>query len=154
MLAPDRAAPAAAELARALTRAGHEAAVLRPRALPAAPLALRKIGDELERFPGALLALHEGGFDAAHALSPTLACAAIVWARRTGRPAALTVLEPPRRDTLAARRLRLATWRRAVGHGRVAAATPEAAAALRRWLAVDAPVVAPGDAAGNLALYV
>jgi hypothetical protein len=171
--------PPDGKLAHALAAAGHTGAVLSPaghpavagplasgppletagfdtvrmRRLPDAPLRLRKIGDDLAVLPAALRALTTGGFDAAHAFAPELACAAAVWSRRSGRPAVFTPTVPPRRETLAARRLRLAAWRRALAGCAVAAPTDEVRDALRRWLAVDAPVVAPGDAAGHVALY-
>jgi hypothetical protein len=155
-------------LARALAAAGHTGAILsaapvpavdgfapiRLRRLPDAPLRLRKIGDDLAVLPAALRALASGRFDAAHAFAPELACAAAVWSRRSGRPAVFTPADPPRRETVAARRLRLATWRRALAGCAVAAPTEEVRDALRRWFAIDAPLVAPADADGNLALYV
>src|SRR5205085_1256473 len=115
---------------------------------------LRKIGDGLAHLPAALLALGRGGYGVAHAFTPTDALAAIAWARRSGRPAVFTCMDAPERETIAARRLRLATWRRAVGQtSAVLAASEETAEGLRRWFAVDAPVVDPGDAEANVAAY-
>jgi hypothetical protein len=166
LLAPSPTGPVA-ELGLALAGAGHGGAILsagdgpevpgfqavRLRRLPAAPLRLRKLGDDLGVLPAALLALARGRFDAAHAFTPELACAAGIWGRRTGRPVVFTPPRPPRRETLAARRLRLAAWSRAVGTDVVAAPSGDVQAALQRWLAVSAPVVAPGDAAGHVRLY-
>lgn len=122
--------------------------------LPDAPLRARKIGDHLNHLPFACLALLRGGFDVAHAFTPADALAGLVWARRTARPALFTATEPPRRATIAARRLRLATLRRATEESAaVVAPDAEVADALRRWLAIDASVIAFDDADAHLALY-
>ena len=55
---------------------------------------------------------------------------------------------------MADRRLRLALLRRAVEQaGAVLASGPEQQAALAHWLAVDAEVLAPADAAAHERLY-
>lgn len=120
----------------------------------ALPLRLRKIGDGLEYLPAALVALARHGFDVAHAFTPSDALAAIAWARVTRVPAVLTCLEPLARETLAARRLRLVTLARALEHADgVLAADERVASSLWRWAALDAPVLAPDDIEGHVALY-
>jgi hypothetical protein len=65
-----------------------------------------------------------------------------------------TCIEPLDRDRLADRRLRLWLLQRAVQDSdALVAATEESRAALARWLALDAPVIASGDAAGYERLY-
>jgi hypothetical protein len=160
--------PPDAEPARALSAAGHTGAILsaatgapaparfagtRLRRVPDLPLRARKIGDDLAVLPAALLALARGGFDAAHAFTPELACAAIAWGRRAGHPVVFTPVEPPRRETLAARRLRLAAWQRAVTGAIVTAPSEAVRDGLERWLAVRAPLLALDDAAAYAPLY-
>ena len=156
-------------LAAGLLERGHRPAVLtadrraRPpagvtvvplRELPDAPLRLRKIGDRVAHVPSAWLVLFRSHFDVAHAFTPTDALPAIAWSRRTGRPSVFTCVESPRRESLARRRLRLATWQRAVdGSDAVVAPDEDVAQALRRWLAVDAPVLAAPDGEAHSALY-
>jgi hypothetical protein len=142
-------------LAAALRDAGHEPVLLTDlRELAAAPLRLRKIGDHLGHLPAALLALRRGGHEVAHAFTPSDALAAIAWSRRSGRPALFTCTDPPRRETIAGRRLRLATWRRAVHQSAaVLAGSEEVAAGLERWLAADAQVLDPGDAEAHVEAY-
>jgi Glycosyltransferase Family 4 len=135
-------------------RPSAEVTVVSLRELPDAPLRLRKIGDRLAHVPDAWLALSRGQFDVAHAFTATDALPAIAWSRRTGRPSVFTCVDPPRREDLAARRLRLATWQRAVeGSDAVIAPNEDVARALRRWLAVDASVLAARDGEAHLALY-
>jgi hypothetical protein len=99
--------------------------------------------------PSAALAVRVGGFDVAHAFAPPAALAA------AAAPASvLTFPEPVRRERLADRRLRLAVLERALERaGAVVAPDAAVAASLRRWLGVDAHVLAPGDAEGHAALY-
>lgn len=124
------------------------------RELADAPLRLRKIGDQLSHVPAAWLALGRGRFEVAHAFTPSDALAAIAWARWARKPTVLTCMEPPRREQLAARRLRLQTWRRAVEQtDAVLAADEEVGRALRRWMAVEAPVVDPVEAEAQSAVY-
>ena len=143
------------ELARALTEAGHEATVLTDLPAPGETLLrLRKIGDHLGHLPAALMALRRGGYQVAHAFTPSDALAAIAWSRRSGRPALFTCTDPPRRESIAGRRLRLATWRRAVHQSSaVLAASEEVAAGLECWLAADAPVLDPADAKAHVDAY-
>ena len=161
----------ARELALALAAAGHEVeliaagppggravedgvTVLRGRTLPDAPLRLRKIGDRPGRLPGSWLSLRAGAYCLAHAFTPQDALAALLWSRSARRPVVFTCSEPLRRDTIADRRLRLALLRCAVERtDAVIAPDRETAQSLRRWLAVEARLVAPGSAEGHLALY-
>jgi len=158
----------AADLAGALSAAGQRPVLLwagaarapagveaiRLRGLLEAPLEFRSIGDGLGHLPHAWFALARGGFEVAHAFAPADALPAVAWARRSHRPVVLTFTTPLSRATIANRRLRLATVERAVqGVDAVLAADEEVRRSLRRLLALEAPVVAPGDAAGHLALY-
>jgi Glycosyltransferase Family 4 len=161
----------AGELALALTAAGHDAEVVtagarndraaedevivvRRRAVPDAPLRLRKIGDRPGRLAAAWLALRAGGYDLAHAFTAQDGAAAVLWARRAGRPVVFSCSEPLRRATLAHRRLRLALLRLAVEESdAVVAWDTEVAASLRRWMAVEPRVIEPRSAADHVALY-
>ena len=145
------AAPAARALAPALAAAGQRPEIVRGAGLPAAPLRLRKLGEDLERVPLAALAVRLRGFDVAHAFTPSAALAA-AWGRP--RAAVLTFPEPVRRERLADRRLRLATLERALaGSAAVVAPDDAVAASLWRWLGVKAAVLRPDDGAGHAALY-
>jgi hypothetical protein len=153
LLCGDRRGHAAAdELGRALRAAGHEALLL-DRDGGAAEALLRRRGftDALTALPLGAAALARGGFDVAHAFSPPDAAAALL---RRRAPVVFTCVETLGRDRLADRRLRLALLRRAVEESDALVAPGEpAAAALARWLAVDARVLAPDDAEGHLHLY-
>ena len=139
-------------LARALATAGHDPAVLAPGrvgALLEAALRPRKLGEGLGHMPTAALAVRRGRFDVAHAFSPAAALAA-----RAARVAVLTFPAPVQRERLADRRLRVATLQRALaGSAAVVAPDLEVQASLRRWLGVEARVLAPADGAGHAALY-
>lgn len=162
------AAPQAAALAEALRSAGQlpvlmvrdptgayaDTESIRLRSLPDKPLRSRRIGDGLAHLPHAFVALARGKFDLAHAFSPADALPAVAWARRSRRPAVLTFVAPLERETIANRRLRLATLKRAVyGADVVLATSHDVQKSLRRMLALDAPVLASSDAAGHLSLY-
>jgi hypothetical protein len=157
LLCRHRAGRAAAEqLGGALRDAGHEARMLRGGVEPLADVAdglLRRRGftDALSAVPLGLAALRAGGFDLAHAFSPADAVAAQLWG---DGPVVFTCAETLGRHNVADRRLRLALLRRAVERSdAVLAPDDDGRAALARWLAVDAPVLEPGDAAGHLQLY-
>ncbi len=128
--------------------------VVRLRRLADKALRLRGLGDDVAHLPHARVALARGRFDLAHAFGAVDALPAIAWARRSRRPAVLTFVEPLERETIANRRLRLATLERAV-HGAdvVLAANEEVRSSLRRLLALEASVIAPSDAARHLSLY-
>jgi hypothetical protein len=155
-------------LVRALRGAGHEAQILTPatsevvanvpvvrlRRVPDGLLRARKIGDDLAHLPSAWFALSRGGFDVAHAFTASDALAAIAWSRRVRRPAIFTCAEAVRRETVAARRLRLATLARAAGQSAAVLAVDEdVRESLWRWLAVEARVVDPGDPETHGSIY-
>ncbi len=149
-------APHARELAAALGRAGVDATLVGPAgsAGPApagaptidlldALLRRRGFTGPLAHVPLSALALRRGGYDVVHAFTAPDALAA----RWSGRPVVFTCVERLSRASVADRRLRLALLRAAVEDSALVTAADEAAAdALRRWMAVDAPVVAdPGE---------
>lgn len=167
---PSPADAIVAALASALSGLGHEPAVLavhrgptttttangvrvvRYRRLPEAPLRVRGFTGPLTQLPWGIRAL--GGFDLAHAFTPVDAWVAQRWRRRGGGPVVYTASEPLTRDRLADARMRLDHVRAAVEDSdSVTAASEEARAALRRWLAVDAPLLAPADGAEHVAVY-
>lgn len=155
-------------LAGALRAAGHEPHVLSSRAgrtrrseecgfpvvhlarLPDGRLRSRGFDAPLTHAPALLRQLRGARFDAVHAFTPEDAAFA---ARAAGR-VFLTPLEPPRRETLAARRLRLRFWDAAVRPPNVLVVEDEAVReAVRRWLAVDAAIAATGDAPAHERIY-
>jgi glycosyltransferase involved in cell wall biosynthesis len=161
------AGPHVRELARALRAEGHEPHVLSSRAgptrrsredgvpvshlgrLPEGPLRSRAFDTPVTHIPALLRELADPErFDAVHAFSPQDAAAAV----HGPAPVVFTPVEPPRREALAERRLRLRFWEAAV---RVPFVVPdeELREAVWRWLAVEASVVAPTDAAGHVRIY-
>lgn len=160
------AGPHVRELARALRTGGHEPHVLASRAgptrrseedgvpvthlarLPEGPLRSRAFDSPITHIPALLRELAGGGYDAVHAFSPQDAAAAV----HGPAPVIFTPVEPPRREALAERRLRLRFWEAAA---RLPIVVPdeELRAAVWRWLAVEASVVAPGDAPGHVNIY-
>ena len=148
----------ASELADGLDRAGHDAELVRASTVGALESLLRRRGfaGSLTRVPAGLTALLRDGFDIVHAFSTTDAAAALAWRRLAARPAVavFTCVEPLDRARLADRRLRLWLLERAVRDSdAVTAATEASRAELARWLALDAPVIESGDAAGYERLY-
>lgn len=144
------------ELTEALRRAGHRPRALSPRPSRPAQALLRRRGfvESLGQVPVSLLSLGEGDFDVAHAFTTSDALAGVAWRRVSGRPVVFTCVEPLRREGLADRRLRLWLLERAVRDtDAVTAATSESRAALARWLAIDAPVLAADDAAAHTRVY-
>jgi hypothetical protein len=118
------------------------------------PLRARGFTGPLTHIPWTVGALCRGGYDIAHALSVPDAQAALLWRRLSGRPVVFECAEVIDRDRLADSRLRLALLSAAVEKtDAVVAPTTEARDALRRWLAVDAPVIEPRDAAEHTRLY-
>ena len=145
--------PAVGELATALRARGHHVTVVGDRLAraPEAPLRLRKIDERLSHVPAAVLALRAGRYDVVHALSAPDALAAAYGARG---PWVVTFTAPVRREDIANRRGRIALHRRATEDAAaVLAATPAVAESLRRWLAVEATVMAPADGEAHEALY-
>jgi hypothetical protein len=118
-----------------------------PRVLDAA-LRSRKLGDGLARAPLAWRAFRRGRFDVAHAFSPEDALATAGW----HGPLVLTVVDAPRRETAAARRLRLQATVWALERAdAVVAADRTVAAGLQRWFAVESHVL--HDASAYPELY-
>jgi hypothetical protein len=148
--------PAAAALAAALREAGHEADVIAPAPsrLPEAVLRRRGFTGPLTHLPLSVAALARGGYEIAHAFSPPDALAARLWRRRSGGLVVYTCTEALGRERLADRRLRLALLTAALEESDAVTATgPAEAAALARWMLVDAPVVAPHEGAAYDRLY-
>jgi hypothetical protein len=105
----------------------------------------------LAHVPVTVARLLAGRYELAHAFTPSDAVAALAWRRRTGQPVVFTCTETLNRANVADGRLRLSFLRRATEEpDAVLAATPEVAASMRRWLAIDAPVL---DAPGIQRLY-
>jgi hypothetical protein len=137
-------------LADALRAAGREAAVVRVPRRREELLRRRGFTGPLTHVPGLALALRRGGHHVVHAFTAPDALAA----RWSGPPVVFTCVEALGRETVADRRLRLALLRAAVEDSAAVTAADEAAAeGLRRWMAVDAPVVPAGDAAGWERVY-
>ena len=125
--------------------------VVRVARLPEAPLRYRGFTGPLSHAPLMLRALKRGGYDVVHAFTPEDAWIAL---RSRDAPVVFTAAEPLGRDGLSDRRLRLRAVQAAVEHtDAVTAPTDELAALVARWLAVDAEVIDPRDAAAHLDLY-
>jgi len=145
-----------AELAGALRDAGHRPSVLSvpPWRVPEALLRKRGFTGPLTPLPVTLAALSRGGYDVAHAFSAPDAAAALAWRRLVRRPVVFTCPEVLGREHVADRRLRLELLSRAVGDSDAVTAPSSASRdALWRWLAVDATLLEPSDAAGHERLY-
>lgn len=122
--------------------------------LSESPLLWRGFTGPLTQVPLMLRALLSGSYDVVHAFSAADALAARLWRRRVGGPVLFTCAETLARDRLSDRRLRLRLLSSAVEDSDgVLVPTEEARTALRRWLAVEAPVVEPGDGAAHVRLY-
>jgi len=142
------------ELAAGLGALGNRAIVVRPPALPEELLRRRGLTGPLTHVPLATAVLLRGRFDVVHAFSPPDAFAARAWRRVTGGPVVVTTLEVLDRARLADGRLRLALLRGAVEDADVLlAASDEVREALRRWMAAEAAVLEPRDAAAHERLY-
>ena len=156
------------ELAAALRDAGHRPVILGARVgrtaraeedgvevvrigrAPERRLRGRGLDSPLTHLPGLLRELAGGRFDAVHAFSPQEACAAALG------PAGVvfTAVEPPRREALAERRLRLAFWQRATAPPAVVLVPGEPEqAAMRHWLAVHARIAGPRDPTAHEEVY-
>ena len=116
--------------------------------LPERPLASRAFDGPITQIPRTIKAL--AGFQVAHAFSPQDAFAASYGAAGV----AFTCVEAPRREALAERRLRLSFWDHAADP-RHAILVPgeEQRRAVWRWLALDAEVIAAGDAEAHERVY-
>jgi glycosyl transferase family 4 len=141
-------------LLAALRQQDADAELIRPARLPDALLRLRKIGEAPGLVPGSLIALARAGYDVAHAFTAQDAAVAAAWSRLSGRPAFYTQREPLTRANVADRRLRLAMLRLAIERSACVIAPNEATAeSLRRWMAVEARVLAPDSGAEHVQLY-
>ncbi|HEX8646047.1 MAG TPA: glycosyltransferase family 4 protein [Thermoleophilaceae bacterium] len=167
------AEPHVRELARALRAAGHEPRVIGSRPgptrrsdedgievvhlgrLPEGPLRSRGFDGPVTHLPALVRELARGGYDAVHAFSPQdAAAAARAAAGRATPPLVFTPVEPPRREALAERRLRLRFWEAAIAPPTTLVVPgDDPRAAVWRWLAVEASVVAPDDADGHVKIY-
>ena len=162
------AGPHVDELARALLAAGHEPHVIGSRAgatrrteedgvpvahlgrLPEGPLRSRGFDGPLTHMPALMRELADGAFDAVHAFSPQDAFAASY----RGTAVAFTPVEPPRREALAERRLRLRFWDAAIRPPNAVVVPSDAEReAVWRWLAVEPEVAAAGDAGAHKRIY-
>jgi hypothetical protein len=100
------------------------------------------------------MALRSANVDLVHVLSVPDAVAALASRRSTGAPVVFGTAEVLTRGRLADRRLRLRLLTTATKDADALVATTAAAQeAHRRWLAVDARLISPGDGAANLGLY-
>ena len=128
--------------------------VVRIARLPEAPLRYRGFTGPLTHAPLVLRTLARRGYDVVHAFSPEDAAIALRSRRATGTPVVFTAAEPLTRDRLADRRLRLRLVQAAVEESdALTAPTGELAQIAARWLAVDAQVIDPADAAAHERLY-
>ena len=104
--------------------------------------------------PRGVSTLMSDRFDIAHAFTTPDALTGLTWRRLSGRPVVFTPVGPMGREHLADRRLSLWLLERALQDtDAVTATSEESRAALLRWLAIDVPVLAAGDAAGYARLY-
>ena len=152
----DNASGEAAALARALEKEGHDARILSARASGPLEAALRQRGftARLTPVPASVATLLRGGFDVAHAFAAPDALAALTWRRLTGRPVVFTCAETLARAAVADARLRATTLQQAIERADALTVPSEAArAALRRWFALEARMIDPGDAPAHEALY-
>ena len=153
------AAPAPAcvrELAQALRAAGHRPRVVAPRPAAVVERVLRARGfmRPLSHLPSAGAALLREELDVVHAFSAQDAAVALAWQRRRGGPVVFTCAEAIDRGTVAHGRLRLRLLEAALRDADAVTAIDAASRdALERWLAVDAALVAPHDAAAHERLY-
>jgi hypothetical protein len=146
------------KLADALRERGATADLLRPDPGPLrvvdALLRRRGFAGPLAPMPLVVTALLAGRYDVAHGFAAVDALAALAWGRLTDRPVLFTCLDPVDRASLADRRLRLWLLRRAVENtDAVIAPSRQVQYALRRWLAIEAPVLASGEAVAHARLY-
>jgi hypothetical protein len=131
----------------------HGVRVVRLARLPEAPLRWRGFTGPLTHGPLLIRELARGDYDVAHAFTPEDAGWARTASRSTGLPIAFGAAEALGRDRLADRRLRFNAIELAIECDAVIAPSKEQAALADRWLAVDAEVIDPRDAAGHERLY-
>jgi glycosyltransferase involved in cell wall biosynthesis len=107
---------------------------------------LRRHGflEYLTHIPLSYASLRKGDYDVVQALDATDGLVAARWSRDTGRPSILAYVGIADRDGLTDRRLRLeVTQAAARGSSVVTVLSRAAAESFRRWLNVDARVIAP-----------
>ena len=116
------------------------------RRLPERLLRARGFTGPLTHGGGAVGELLRGRFDVVQVFTPEDMAPAVAWRRMTQGRLVFTSIEPMGREVLADRRLRMRLVSMAVEGGHpVTAGSTAAQTALERWLAVTAPVVAPGE---------
>lgn len=121
---------------------------------PEAILAGRGFTGSLTHAPAVAAALLARRFDVVHAFSVVDALAARWWRARSGRAVAFTLAETLDRANVAHARLRLRLLDAALADaGTLRAVDAEVAAALRRWMAIEAPVLPIADAQGAVRAY-
>lgn len=112
---------------------------------PDARLRRRMYEEHLTHLPFSYAALRRGRDDIAHAVYPTDALAALRWRAHGGGPVVLGYMGIPHRVSLANRRWRKEiVSRTAHDADAVVALSPVAAEGFRRWLGIEARVIAPG----------
>lgn len=137
-------------LEAALRAAGRDARVVRVARRPERLLRARGFTGPLTHVPALALELRRRGCTVAHTFDPPDALAA----RLAGAAVVFTCVEELRRENVADGRLRLRLLRLAVEESAAVSAADDAAGAgLRRWMAVEAPILAPGDAAAWERVY-
>jgi hypothetical protein len=139
---------AAGERSRSLAAGLPDAHVVATHPVRPIEALLRRRGfaGPLTPVPCAVAALAAGGFDVVHAFSVPDAVAALAWRRLRGAPVVFTCTEVLDRGSVADRRLRLASLRWATEQPDALLAADDAVrASVRRWLALDAQVLAPTD---------
>lgn len=172
-------APAAAdsdravkELADGLVERGHEAFafgchrgpwerlceehrdVIRVHRLSERLLSARGFITPVSHLPMLLIAMLEERVNVVHAFSAVDAQAALAYRRFSRKPFVFSFAEPPRREELADRRGKLRFLQRALrGSDAVTATSADVRDAVERWLAMDVPIVEPGDADAYETLY-
>lgn len=152
----ERGRTLASRLARALEGAGHAPAIVDARPLSIGEDLLRRRGftPGLTRVPALVRILRSGDYDVAHAFDPADALAARAWRRTGGGAVVFTCAETPTRERLSDRRLRLRLLAAAVEESDgLTAPDGDARAALWRWMAADAAILADDDAEAYAALY-
>ena len=128
--------------------------VIRVHRRPERVLNARGFVTPVSHLPMLLIAMLEERVNVVHAFTAVDAQAALAYRRLTGKPMVFSFVEPPRREDLSDRRLKLRFLTRALrGSDAITATSAETRNAVQRWLAIDAPVVEPGDASAYEALY-
>lgn len=144
------------DVAAGLRAAGHRPLLVAAGVVPPVEelLARRGFTASLTAVPLLAAALLRARPDVVEAFSPTAAVGALAARQLTGRPVVFTCSDVLERAHLADRRLRLRTLAAAVERSDALLASSDASrTALRRWMAVDAPLAAPGDVDVRVRVY-